>query len=147
MTHVCVLGDALFGNRTFSVSSFWLRCGFSAAGGASYAHSVICNSAHPTRAAAVQNVCKEAQFPEQITVVDNFLTYMSGIDNAGNWVDPYKEKFTRPAPPAPPAPPPPPLPLSGTSYTAASAPSAALQCASAPGAAGWPPAASCRLPV
>lgn len=62
-------------------------------------------------------MCKEAQFPEQITVVDNFLTYMSGVDNAGNWVDPYKEMFNRPAPPAPPAPPPPPPPplsLSGT---------------------------------
>lgn len=60
--------------------------------------------------AAVQNMCKEAQFPEQITVVDNFLTYLSGLDNQGNWVDPYKEIFMRPPPPAPPAPPPPPTP-------------------------------------
>eukprot|EP00892_Ulva_mutabilis_P001833 jgi/Ulvmu1/11650/UM008_0054.1 len=58
------------------------------------------------RAIVDEGVCKEAQFPEQQLVIDTFLTYMSGIDNAGDWVDPYQEIFLRPPPPAPPAPPP-----------------------------------------
>ena len=57
----------------------------------------------------LQNICKEAQFPEQQLVIDTFLTYLSGIDNAGNWVDPYQEIFLRPPPPAPPGSLPPPV--------------------------------------